>query len=253
MFSTMWTCYWLSPVWLFATPWTVAHQALLSMKLPRQEYWSGLTFPSPGALSYPGIEPRSSALQADSLPSESSGKPYYNGAGVLQGFWWKLRVYISHLGWNSIELRQQPRSRGRSQRWLKKKRLLGAPRYPYRVLNFHKMWNMVLSLVLSAGLRFHSKGAILVSYLGMLMLLLSLQSCPTLCDPTDCNLPGSSGVGCHFFLQCSKVKNESEAAQSCPTLSNPMDCSLPGSSIHGIFPGKSTGVGHHCLLWLGHE
>ena len=45
-----------------------------------------------------------------------------------------------------------------------------------------------------------------------------------------------------------KVKSESEVAQSCPTLSDPMDCSPPGSSIHGIFPGKSTGVGCHCLL-----
>ena len=45
-----------------------------------------------------------------------------------------------------------------------------------------------------------------------------------------------------------KVKSEREVAQSCPTLRDPMDCSLPGSSIHGIFPGKTTGVGCHCLL-----
>ena len=45
-----------------------------------------------------------------------------------------------------------------------------------------------------------------------------------------------------------KVKSGSEVAQSCPTLHDPMDCSLPGSSAHGIFPGKSTGVGCHCLL-----
>ena len=44
--------------------------------------------------------------------------------------------------------------------------------------------------------------------------------------------------GCHFLLQCMKVKSESEVAQSCPTLSNPMDCSLPGSSIHGIFQAR---------------
>ena len=48
--------------------------------------------------------------------------------------------------------------------------------------------------------------------------------------------PGkNTGVGCHFFLQCMKVKSESEVALSCPTLSKPMDCSLPGSSVHGIF------------------
>ena len=51
--------------------------------------------------------------------------------------------------------------------------------------------------------------------------------------------PGkSTGVGCHFLLQCMKVKSESEVAQSCLTLSNPMDCSLPGSSIHGIFQAR---------------
>ena len=44
----------------------------------------------------------------------------------------------------------------------------------------------------------------------------------------------NAGVGCHFLLQCMKVKRESEAAQSCPTLCNPMDCSPPGSSVHGI-------------------
>ena len=54
------------------TPWTVAHQAPLSMGFSRQEYWSGLPFPSPGDLPYPAIEPRSPALQADSLPNELS-------------------------------------------------------------------------------------------------------------------------------------------------------------------------------------
>ena len=55
-----------SRVWLFATPWTTADQAPLSMGFSRQEYWSGLPFPSPGDLPNPGIEPRSPALQADS-------------------------------------------------------------------------------------------------------------------------------------------------------------------------------------------
>ena len=47
-----------------------------------------------------------------------------------------------------------------------------------------------------------------------------------------------TGVGCHFLLQCMKVKSESEVAQSCPTLSDPMDCSLTGSSVHGIFQAR---------------
>ena len=58
-----------------ATPWTVAHQAPLSIGFSRQGYWSGLPFPFPGDLPDPGIEPRSPALQADSLPTELQGKP----------------------------------------------------------------------------------------------------------------------------------------------------------------------------------
>ena len=64
--------------------------------------------------------------------------------------------------------------------------------------------------------------------------------------PHPWDSPGKNpGVGCHFLLQCMKVKRESEVTQSCPTLSNPMDCSLPGSSICGIFQAR---VGCHCLL-----
>ena len=65
----------LSLVQLFATPWTVAYQAPLSMGFSRQEYWSGLPFPSPGDLPNPGIEPQSPELQADALTSEPSDKP----------------------------------------------------------------------------------------------------------------------------------------------------------------------------------
>ena len=75
-----------------------------------------------------------------------------------------------------------------------------------------------------------------------------LQSCLTLCDPIDgqptrlrrpWDSPGkNTGVGCHFLLQCMKMKSESEVAQSCPTLHNPMDCSPSGSSVHGIFQAR---------------
>ena len=64
----------LSRVRLFATPWTVAYQAPPSLGFSRQEYWSGLPFPSPGDLPNPGIEPGSPVLQADALPSEPPGK-----------------------------------------------------------------------------------------------------------------------------------------------------------------------------------
>ena len=71
------------------------------------------------------------------------------------------------------------------------------------------------------------------------------QWCPNLCHPMELSPSSSSvhgdspgkntGVGCHFLLQCRKVKIESEVTQLCPTLRDPMDFSLPGSSVHRIF------------------
>ena len=67
--------------------------------------------------------------------------------------------------------------------------------------------------------------------------------------PHPWDSPGkNTRVGCHFLLQCMKMKSESEVAQSCPTLSDPRDCSLPGSSIPGIFQARVLGAGCHCLL-----
>ena len=76
----------------------------------------------------------------------------------------------------------------------------------------------------------------------------SLQSCLTLCDSIDGSPPGSprswdspdknTGVGCHFFLHCMKVKSQSEVAQLCLTPSDPKDCSPPGSWIHGILQAR---------------
>ena len=84
-----------------------------------------------------------------------------------------------------------------------------------------------------------------------MLLLLLLLSCFSLSDsahphrrqptrlPCPWDSPGkNTGVGCHFLLQCVKVKSESEVAQSCPTLSDPMDWSLPGSFVHGIFQAR---------------
>ena len=74
-----------------------------------------------------------------------------------------------------------------------------------------------------------------------------LQLCPTVQPhrrqptrlPHPWDSPGkNTGVGCHFLLQCMKVKSESEVTQSYPTLHNPMGCSLPGSSAHGIFQSR---------------
>ena len=83
---------------------------------------------------------------------------------------------------------------------------------------------------------------------GMLLLLLSRFSSLRLYAthrwqptrlPHPWDPPGkNTGVGCHFLLQCMKVKSESEVAQSCPSLRDPMDCSLPGFSAHGIFQAR---------------
>ena len=82
----------------------------------------------------------------------------------------------------------------------------------------------------------------------LLLLLLSRFSCVGVCAtpwtaahqaPHPWDSPGkNTGVGCHFLLQCMKVKSESEVAQLCPTLSDPMDFSPPGSSAHGIFQAR---------------
>ena len=85
----------------------------------------------------------------------------------------------------------------------------------------------------------------------------SLQSCQTLCDPTDSSPPGSpvpgilqarTRVGCHFLLQCMKEKSESEVTQSCLTLRDRMDCSPPGSTSMG-FSRQEYWSGCHYLLW----
>ena len=112
----------------------------------------------------------------------------------------------------------------------------------------------------------------LIFYELMKVKVLVIQSCSTLCDPMVCmssccccccwvtsvvsdsvrphrwqptrlhcpwDSPGkNTGVGCHFLLQCMKVKSEREVAQLCQTLRDPMDCSLPGSSVHGIFQAR---------------
>ena len=105
-----------------------------------------------------------------------------------------------------------------------------------------KLGNIDMSLKPSIGI-------ILLLYLGLLLLLLlsrfSLSDSmwshrwqPTRLPHPWNSLGKNTGVGCHFPLQCVKMKSESEVAQSCQTLSNPMDCSLPGSAIHGIFQAR---------------
>ena len=77
-----------------AIPWTVVYQASLSMGFSRQEYWSGLPFPSPGDLPDPGIKPRFPVLQADALPSEPPGKP--TSQVLLEGMHYGESVMYLH-------------------------------------------------------------------------------------------------------------------------------------------------------------
>ena len=79
---------------------------------------------------------------------------------------------------------------------------------------------------------------LLLSHFSHVRLCVTPETQPTRL-PRPWDSPGkNTGVGCHFLLQCMKVESESEVAQLCPTLSDPMDCNLPGSSIHGIFQAR---------------
>ena len=82
----------LRHVWVFATPWTVTYQAPLSMGFSRQEYWSGLPFPSPGHLPNPEIEPGSPALQADALASEPQGIFFFK---ISRPHDFRWRIWVS--------------------------------------------------------------------------------------------------------------------------------------------------------------
>ena len=88
----------LSHIQFFATPWTVAYKAPPTRLFSRQEYWSGLPFPSPGDLPNPGVESRSLALQAEALPSELPGKPPSPYTVIMFFLWWEiLRHHIENL------------------------------------------------------------------------------------------------------------------------------------------------------------
>ena len=213
------------------------------MGFSRQEFWSGLPFPSPGDLSNPGIEPRSPALQIDALQSE----PH---PSMTTG---KTKALII-LDSDSKESTCQCR-RPRFDSWLGKtpwrrewiptpvflpgefhgqRSLAGYSPWGLKELDTQRFRHDLATTTLKVAAAATAAAA-----------AKSIQSCPTLCDPIDGSPPRpwdspgkNTGVGCHFLLQCMKMKSESEAAQSCPTLSDPMDCSLPGSSIHGIFQAR---------------
>ena len=144
-----------------ATPWTVAHQAPLSMGCSRQEYWSGWPFCSAGDLP----DPKPNKIQTRIIEKEGKKEEGVNSEFGID-IYTLLLLLLSHFS--------------RVRLWVTPK-------------------------------------------------MAAHQS------PRPWDSPGkNTGVGCHFLLQCRKVKSESEVAQLCPTLRDPMDCSLPGSSVHGV-------------------
>ena len=162
---------WLSHIWLFWTPWTLAHQTPLFMGFSRQEYWSEFPFPSPGDLPNPEIKPASLALAGRFSTTEPPGKP--------------------HINYTPIKNLKTKR---------KKSRLL--PASPNGRLP-GPTWRMLdLNTCLPQGTTFLSP----------------LTALPQ-----------------HELYRKGK---ESEVAQSCPTLCNPMDGNLPGSAVHGIFQAR---------------
>ena len=159
----VWCRWWLHP-------WTVARQTPLSMEFSRQEYWSGLPFPSPGDLPNPGIQPGSPSLQADSLLYEPLGE----SVGALgQGLWIKVKrvllklhcMCVSVRGWESEGLREVYWD---GNRWAESHSLLFvfkmsvnllSPMITFRivVLDMVELWWMYKWLMLSnsAGIRAH--------------------------------------------------------------------------------------------------
>ena len=185
----------LSPVWLFATPWTVAYQASPSMGFSRQEYWSGLLFPSPGDLPDPGIEQGSPELEADALTSEPPGKPLF--------------FYFLHLG---IAI------------WLALVNGTSANIYNQKLKTAYSM-NLALFLLYTlAAKSLQSCSTLCDPIIG------SPLGSPV---PGILQARTLEWVAISFSNAWKwKVK---VTLLSRVRLSDPMDCSLPGSSVHGSF------------------
>ena len=156
----------------------------------REEYWSGLPFPSPRDLPNLGLKPGSLTLQANSLPSEPPGNPHKE---VIFPKWKRITCHF-------------------------------IPLFRKRICR----WPLAVAAAAAAAAKTHQS----------CLTLRPNRRQPTRL-PCPWESPGkNTRMGCHCLLQCMKVKSESEVTQSCPTLSDPMDYSLPGSSIHGILQAR---------------
>ena len=177
----------LSHVRLFAIPWTAAHQAPLSMGFSRQEYWSGLPFPSPGDLPHPGIKPRSPTLWTDALPSEPSGKSKQKWKS-LNHVWlfetlWTIQSSGPNTGVGSLSLLQGIFStQGLNPGLLHCRQIL------YQLS--HKGSPSAMKLSLNKVALWGTGGCCRCSV---------AKLCPTLCDPMDCSMWGSLVL--HYLLE----------------------------------------------------
>ena len=169
-------------------PWTVTYQAPLSMGFLRQEYWSGLLFPSPGDLPNPGIEPGSSTLQADALPSETWGKYVC------------VCIYICMC-----------------------------------VCMYVCMYVYISQSVL-----------VCVYFMNACQFSSVSQSCPTLCDPMDCSMPGFPVHHQLLKLAQTHVHWENDAIQPSHPLLSPFPPVFNFSQHHSLFKWVSS---LHHIRW----
>ena len=188
----------LSRVRLFGTPRTVAYQASLSLGFSRQEYWSGLPFPSPGDLPNPGIESGSPALEADALTSEPPK------------LWYK---------WTYLQNKQIHRHRKQSNGY-----------HSGKGVGWDKpgIWNYQIQTAAAAAKSLQSCPTLCDPMDG---------SPPGSPVPGILQARILEWVAISFS-NAWKWKVKVKSLKSCPTLSDSMDCSLPGSSIHGVFQAR---------------
>ena len=222
----------LSRLRLFATPWTVAHQASTSMEFSRQEYWSGLPFPSPGDLPSPGIEPGSHTLQADALPS----KPILFWKMLLKKSlevqWFGLCVSMAEgmgsiPGWGTKIPHAMWCAKKKTNSSCQKKRLEKQPRHHWDLnLNDHLIWISLFILSFITVLYFFHSTSQFSSV---------SQSCTTLCNPMNYSMPDFSVH--HLLPQLAQIHAHwvSDAIQLSHPLSSPSPPTFNLSQHQGLF------------------